>query len=85
MAKHVSYLDELYERYTTDYLRMYNDYNPWMYSRKQKNIKGMFNKTFIKLRELERNKDKFWSLTAQERRNVTKSTILTNLKELNNG
>lgn len=60
MSKHVTYLSELHEIYMTQYLRAYNDLNPWMYSKKQKNNKGMFKKTYRKLVELERSKNRFW-------------------------
>lgn len=60
MAKHSTTLETLFDIYMYQYLRAYNDLNPWMYSRKQKNNKGMFKKTYRKLVELERSKNRFW-------------------------
>ena len=60
MAKHSTTLETLYDIYMSQYLRAYNDLNPWMYSKKQKNNKGMFKKTYRKLVELERSKNRFW-------------------------
>ena len=60
MSRRATYLSELHEIYLSQYLRDYNDLNPWMYSKKQKNNKGMFKKTYRKLVELERSKNRFW-------------------------
>ena len=60
MSRRATYLSELHEIYMSQYLVAYNDLNPWMYSKKQKNNKGMFKKTYRKLVELERSKNRFW-------------------------
>jgi len=60
MSRRATYLSELHEIYLSQYLSVYNDLNPWMYSKKQKNNKGMFKKTYRKLVELERSKNRFW-------------------------
>ena len=60
MSRRATYLSELHEIYMSQYLGAYNDLNPWMYSKKQKNNKGMFKKTYRKLVELERSKNRFW-------------------------
>lgn len=60
MSKHVTYLSELHEIYLSQYLRAYNDLNPWCYSRKQRNNKGFFNKTYRKLLATERQHNRSW-------------------------
>ena len=60
MSRRATYLSELHEIYLSQYLSAYNDLNPWMYSKKQKNNKGMFKKTYRNLVELERSKNRFW-------------------------
>lgn len=62
MSKHVTYLPELHEIYLSQYLSAYNDLNPWCYSRKQRNNKGLFNKTYRKLLAIERQHNRFFGL-----------------------